>query len=95
MVPVFSGRTFPFPSQSMLQGRGVVPSTHTKTFSGSLLPGCHTSNGLSMGAGRPYFQMPIAMFIVISLPILQHTPGRGTALLGLPVLGPAGTFLPA
>lgn len=59
--------TLPFPSQRMPWGRGVAPSTPTKTFSGSLLPSCHTSHGLSTDAGRLYFQMLIAMFIVISL----------------------------
>lgn len=59
--------TFPFPSQSMSWGRGVTPSIPTKTFSGSLLRGCDTSHGLSMDAGRPYYQMLIAMFIAISL----------------------------
>lgn len=59
--------TFYFPSQSMPWGKGVALSIHTKTFWGCLLPSCHTSHGLSMDAGRPYFQTLIAMFIAISL----------------------------
>lgn len=40
-----------------------------------------------------YFQMLNDMFIVISLSIPQHTLGTGTALLGLPVMGPMGSLL--
>lgn len=59
--------TFRFPSQGVPWGRGVALPNPTKTFSGSLLLGCHTSHDLSTDAGRPYFQMLIAMFIVISV----------------------------
>lgn len=59
--------TFPFPSQSMPWGRRVALSSPTKTFSEFVLPSCHTSHALSTDAGRPYFQMPIAIFIAVSL----------------------------